>query len=304
MAPMNEAGVPPPAQRRFGARPRPRGIALWWPVLLLALSIAILVGAAAAGGPLQLANPDRTGVSEMRAAFEALPDDALVLVAMDGDLGTYAEIRPAVRTALQDLLAGGASLAFVSVSVEGRAIAVAEQARLTAAGESEDSLLDLGFISGVEAGMVLLVGDALPAGASGAMADTVAERGGGLAAFDMAVLVGGSDVGPRSWVEQVGTRLPQLPMVGIAPTFAEPELAPYLRTGQLVALLATVRDDAAYVEALGEDGDHTGSDALPSAAAMLLGMLVALVVLGRAMVGALPALRGAPPRHAAEDEEA
>ena len=189
-------------------RPRLRGAALWWPLLLLALSIAILVGAGAAGGPLQLANPDRTGVSEMRAAFDALPDDALVLVAMDADLGTYPEIRPAVRAALDDLLAGGASLAFVSVSVEGRAVAVAEQARLLAAGQSEDSLLDLGFISGVEAGMVLLVGDALPAGATGVMADTVAERGGGLAAFDMAMLVGGSDVGPRSWVEQVGTRLP------------------------------------------------------------------------------------------------
>jgi len=305
MAPMNEAGPPPPARGRFSGRPRPRGAALWWPLLLLALSIAILVGAGASGGPLHLANPDQTGVTDMRAAFEALPDDALVLVAMDGDLGTYPEIRPAVRAALEELLTGGASLAFVSVSVEGRAIAVAEQGRLMAAGESEDSLLDLGFISGVEAGMVLLVGDALPAGASGVMADTVAERGGGLAAFDMAVLVGGSDVGPRSWVEQVGTRLPQLPMVGIAPTFAEPELAPYLRTGQLVALLATVRDDAAYVEAVGDVADQaTPPDAGPSAAAMLLGMLVALVVLGRAIVGALPMLRGAATRHAGEDDEA
>ena len=52
-------------------------------------------------------------------------------------------------------------------------------------------------------------------------------------------------------------------------------------------------------------GDQpTGSDALPSAAAMLLGMLVALVVLGRALVGALPRLRGAAPRHAVEDDEA
>jgi hypothetical protein len=303
MAPMNEVGARPPARARFSARPRPRGTALWWPLLLLALSIAILVGGAAAGGPLQLANPDRTGASDMRAAFESLPDDALVLVAVDGDLGTYPEIRPAVRAALDDLLAGGASLAFVSVSVEGRAVAVAERARLLATGESEDSLLDLGFISGVEAGMVLLVGDALPAGASGVMADTVAERGGGLAAFDMALLVGGSDVGPRSWVEQVGTRLRQLPMVGIAPTFAEPELAPYLRTGQLVALLATVRDDAAFVEAVADEGEQsTGADAVPSAAAMLLGMLVALVVLGRALVGALPRLRGGAPRPVEDDE--
>ena len=132
--------------------------------------------------------------------------------------------------------------------------------------------------------MVLLVGDALPAGASGAVADTVAERGGGLAAFDMAAAGGRRATSARArWVEQVGTRLPQLPMVGIAPTFAEPELVPYLRTGQLEALLATVRDDAAYVESVaGTNGrardDRSGS---PSAAAMLLGMLVALAVLGQ-----------------------
>ena len=71
-------------------------MALWWPALLLALSIAVLIGSAAAGGTLQLANPDQSRVTEVRAAFEALPEDALVLVAMDADLGTYPEIRPAV----------------------------------------------------------------------------------------------------------------------------------------------------------------------------------------------------------------
>ena len=224
---------------------------------------------------------------------------------MDADLGTYPEIRPAVRVALDDLLARGDSLAFVSVSVEGRAVAAAELARLRAAGAAPDSLLDLGFISGVEAGMVRLVSDALPAGASGGMAETVTERGGGLAAFDMALLVGGGDVGPRTWVEQVGTRLPLLPMVGVAPTFAQPELVPYLRTGQLVALLATVRDDAAYVESVTEiDGQPAPPGGSPSAAAMLLGMLVALVVLGRALVGAAPRLWGSTRQPAAEDDDA
>jgi hypothetical protein len=280
-------------------------MALWWPVLLLALSIAVLIGSGAAGGPLQLANPDKSRVTEVRAAFEALPQDALVLVAMDADLGTYPEIRPATRAALDDLLARGASLGFVSVSIEGRAIAAAELARLRSAGADPDTLLDLGFISGVEAGMVRLVDDALPPASSGAMAQTVMDRGGGLAAFDMALLVGGGDVGPRTWVEQVGTRLPQLPMVGVAPTFAQPELVPYLRTGQLVALLATVRDDAAYVESVaGTDGGPARADGSPSAAAMLLGMLVALVVLGRALFAALPRLRGSAPRPATEDDEA
>jgi len=302
---MTDAGAAPPATGRFSGRQRPRGMAQWWPALLLALSIAVLIGRGAAEGPLQLANPDQTSVSEMRAAFEALPDDALVVVGMDGDLGTYPEIRPAVRAAFEELLAGGASLAFVSVSAEGRAIAAAELARLRSAGAEADVLLDLGFTSGVEAALVLLVSDALPAGASGAVADRVTERGGGLAAFDMALLVGGGDVGPRTWVEQVGTRLPQLPMVGIAPTFAQPELVPYLRTGQLVALLATVRDDAAFVESVAEtNGESATPVGSPSAAAMLLGMLVALAVLGRALVGALPRLRGSEPPPAAEDDEA
>src|SRR5580765_4548368 len=147
-APMTDAGAAPPASGRFSGWHSPRGMALWWPALLLALSIAVLIGSAVSGGPLQLANPDQSRVTEVRAAFEALPPDALVLVAMDADLGTYPEIRPAVRVALDDLLARGDSLAFVSVSVEGRAVAAAELARLRAAGEAPDSLLDLGFISG------------------------------------------------------------------------------------------------------------------------------------------------------------
>jgi hypothetical protein len=298
------AASPPPRPARLAGLTRPRSATLWWPALLLALLVAILAGSSLAGDLLQLPNPDTTRVAEVDAAFDALPEDALVLVAMDADLGTYPEIRPAVRAAVTDLQERGASLAFVSVSVDGRAIAAAELDRVRAAAD-QDAILDLGFISGAEAGMVRLVGDALPAGATGGVADAITERGGGLAAFDLALLVGGTDVGPRSWVEQVGTRLPQLPMVAIAPTFAQPELAPYLRTGQLVALLATVRDDAAYVDSRGAGGDTaTAADAPPSAAAMLLGMVVALVVLVQALVRAVPRLRGPAPRAAIDEEDA
>ena len=196
-------------------------------------------------------------VSEVRAAFDALPEDALVVVAMDADLGTYAEIRPAMRAALDDLVNRGVSLAFVSVTIEGRAIAAAELARLRADGRDRTALLDLGFVSGVEAGLVRLVDDALPAGASGPMADAVTDRwrrpwcvrhGRCWWAVAMSARAHGSS---RS-----APACPRLPMVAMAPTFAQPELAPYLRTGQLVALLATVRDDAAYVENVAAlDGD-------------------------------------------------
>jgi hypothetical protein len=77
-------------------------------------------------------------------------------------------------------------------------------------------------------------------------------------------------------------------MVAIAPTFAQPELAPYRRSGQLAAVLATVREGAAYAELIGEEG--TGDHA-PSALAMLAGMIAAIAVLVRQLLGALPAMR-------------
>ena len=72
------------------------------------------------------------------------------------------------------------------------------------------------------------------------MADRVTERGGGLAAFDMIVLVGGTDVGPRTWVEQVGAPAPAADDGG-GTDLRGAGAGAYLRTGQLVALLATVR---------------------------------------------------------------
>ena len=224
---------------------------------------------------------------------------------MDADLGTYPEIRATTRAALADVLARGASVAVVSVSVEGRAIAAAELDRLRRAGVAEERLLDLGFVAGAEAGMVRLVDGALRPGMGGPIASQMAQGGGGIAAFDLILLVGGSDIGPRSWVEQVGTRLPTVPMVAIAPTFAQPELAPYLRTGQLAGLLATIRDDATYaqrVSGAAAGGIDSTGDALPSAFALRIGMLVALIVLLRQLAGVLPRLRSGVGAAEAVDE--
>ena len=292
--PTADQPIEPPPSARQQVR-RPRGIGLAWLALLLVLAVAVIAAPADRSAALALANPDRAAVIQLRAAFGRLPDLPIVIVAMDADLGTYPEIRPAVRAAFDDLMRRGASLAFVSVTAEGRAIAAAEVERLRALGASDGALLDLGYVAGVEAGLVRLVETAVPAAATGSLADALRERGGGLGASDMVLLVGGSDVGPRTWIEQVATRLPDLPMVALAPTFAQPELSPYLRTGQLAALLTTVRDAAAYAEIVSGEGltplpDEPQRDRTPSALAMLAGMVVAMLVLGRLLLGALPAI--------------
>jgi hypothetical protein len=254
------------------SRPRrsPAGLAAI--ALLAALGGAVLIGSP---GGLQLANPNRTAASQLRSVLAAIPADGTVLVAFDPDIGTYPEIRFAVRSMLDDLLARGDGLAIVSYTPEGRALALAELERLLGQGAPSSRLLDLGFRTGGEAALVTSVASVVPGSASGPMADALRARGGGLGAFDLALIIAGADVGPRAWVEQVGTRVPGLPLAALSPTSLRPELEPYLATGQLAALLGTLRDDAAYASSVESPSAHRP----PSSLAILVGMLAALAVL-------------------------
>lgn len=254
-------------------RVRRQGPAL---LLLLLLGLAALVPAGSASA-LRLASPDRSRVDQLRVAIGDLASGALVLVAFDADLGTYAEIRAATRAAVADLAAHGAQLAVVSFTPDGRAIAAAELDRL-ARGGAGPAPADLGFVAGSEAGMVRAIVSIVPEAASGPVVDAIRQRGGGIGAFDMVLVVSGSDLSARSWVEQVGSRLPTLPIISVAPTFLGPELEPYLRSGQLSGLLATVREGVAYAESVSA-GSLVDVGPILSPLAMLLGMLAALAVL-------------------------
>ena len=257
-------------------------------------AVALVLGLAAAWllpatDLVQLHEPPPARAAELHATIAGLPDRPLVLVDMDADLGTYPEIRYATRAALADLLGTGARLAFISFSPEGRAIAVAEEERLASLGASPDRLLDLGFRSGAEAALVQLAGNGI-GDATGAVADAVRARGRGLAGFDLVLVVGGGEIGPRSWIEQVEPRVPSLKVAAITPTFLLPEVQPYRDAGQLVALLGTLPDDTAYgalVASAGTGGAATFDQAAPSANALLLGMLVAIGVLVVSSAGSL-----------------
>lgn len=268
---------PPPARRaalRAGLRRAAPAL-----VLLLLLGGAALVPIRADDPVLRLASPDRSHVNQLRLVVGNLPSDALVLVACDADLGTYPEIRAATRAALADLAGHGARLAIVSFTPDGRAIAAAELDRIERDGGTPPA--DLGFVSGSEAGLVRGIASIVPDAADGPTADAIRERGGGIGAFDLVLIVSGSDISARSWVEQVGARLPDLKMAAIAPTFLDPELEPYLGSGQLVALLATLREGVAYAEAVG-GASIAGPGAIPAPLPMLVGMLVALAALAEA----------------------
>ena len=248
---------------------------------------------------LRLSAPDSGAADGMTSALAALGDEPRVLVGFDPDIGTYAETRPTVRALLADLLGRNGRLAFVSLTAEGRALASAELARLERGDANPTRLLDLGFIPGAEAGLVELTRDLrITDAVDQAFAREV--EAGGIDTFDAVLVIGGNDFGPRSWIEQVAPRIDDVPFVAVTPTVLLPEVQPYLAGGSLQALLGTPRDGAAYRETLelgnlGRLADPIEPRPLP----VLLGMLVAVAVLGQALgVRALADLRASKTREA------
>lgn len=247
------------------------------PALLVGLLAAALAAAPDSTG--ELANPV-ADTDALTSVLDRLPDDALVLVGFDPDIGTYAEVRPTVRALLGDLLDRGARLALVSLTAEGRALAIAELARLERFGVEPDRLVDLGFVPGAEAALVALARAVDNPSAGGMVGPSLAES---IAAEEipLGVIVGGNDLGPRSWVEQFRPRVDSLRLVAVAPSVLLPELQPYLASGQLDALLATPRDGAAYRQGLDPGGSAAAQAGTgPSTLAILVGLLVAIAVLG------------------------
>ena len=78
--------------------------------------------------------------------------------------------------------------------------------------------------------------------------------------------------------------------MAVSPAVLLPELEPYLESGQLRALIATPRDGAAY-----RDAADVAVVPGPAPLAVLAGMLIAIAVLGGAVVtrvgGLLPGSR-------------
>jgi len=238
---------------------------------------------------LTASGSDAAAARDLEAVITGLPSGAPVLVDIDGDLGTYPEIRYATRAALADLLRQGANLAIVSFSPEGRAIAVAEIARLRGLGAGPDRLLDLGFRSGGEPALVQLAGSGIGPSPTGPFADAL--RKNGVGSFRLALVIGGADIGPRSWVEQVQPRLPDLPIAAITPSFLLPEVLPYRGSKQLIALVGTLPADLAYGKGVAARGAAFGpatfTDRSPNSGAIVFGMLVAIAVLIASSGGSL-----------------
>jgi hypothetical protein len=274
-----------------------------WLARLAPATLLLLLAGSLLGGPvdaLRLESAAGGPAAEVDAALDEISFGGVVLVGFDPDLGTYAEIRPTVRTLLADLLDRRARIAFVSLTPEGRALAMAESDRLLRLGVDPDRLVDLGFVPGAEAGLVTLAGALSSGGRPGLGAGMTEPLGGD--PVELAVVVGGNDLGPRTWVEQFASRVAGVGLVAVAPSVLLPELRPYLASGQLSALVATPRDGAAYRAAadLGPTVEELVEATAPTELAILAGILLAVAWLGSGLVERVArAVRGAGGRETA-----
>jgi hypothetical protein len=248
--------------------------------LLLVLGVAVALRADVSA--LRLPTADASNARGLEETLGRLSDGETVLVGFDPDLGTYGEIRPTVRAVLADLLNRGSRLAFISLTPEGRALALAELSRLDRLEANPRQVTDLGYVPGAEAALVSLTRELGTEPAGGVLA--ALPSGEDLADVGAALVIGGNDLGPRAWVEQLAPRVEGLEIIAIAPTVLLPELGPYLASGQLSALLATPRDGATY-RASAELGplERISEPAEPSTLAIVVGALAAVLILGQAI---------------------
>ncbi|MFN2484950.1 MAG: hypothetical protein ABR509_08530 [Candidatus Limnocylindria bacterium] len=235
--------------------------------LLAAVAGAVLL--TSAGTYLPLGDRGRAAAEDFLGVVGSLPAGSSVLVAFDADAGTYPEIVYATRSVIRRFELARHEMAFVSFTPEGRALAVGELDRLSRDADLGDAQIrDLGYRAGAEAALARSIGEL------------------DVASFDLILLIGGIDLGPRAWVEQVQPRLsdeaePQ--MVAIAPSFLLPELEPYRASGQLAAVLDNPRDALTLAGAAAPD-DVDSALRLPSEAAILVGLLGALGILVAALI--------------------
>lgn len=258
-------------------------------LLIRALPLALVALLALAWlvpeSPLAAFGTDPGVPDRVSATLDGMPAAPVVAVGFDPDTGTYAEVRGAARALLDDLLARDATLVFVNLTPEGRALLVGEVARLEAAGAGADALIDIGFVPGAEAALVSLSRSVPGAGADRELAAELEATG--LETADLLVVIGGNDIGPRTWVEQALPRLGAPPLVAIAPTVLLPELLPYVESGQIDALVGTAADASALAA-----GDAPGGDRPVDALAVLVGVLAAIGIPSQAVAArAWPGLR-------------
>ena len=208
-----------------------RALPTWvrWLVAVLLLAAVISGLYVDLGAVLPLSTlPEPTGSSRAAATVGGVANQA-VLVAFEYSPAMAGELAPQAELLLQQLADAGNTVYTVSQAPLG--VAMAREA----ADVAPDAVRHLGLVPGGAAGLRALA-DCLPE-----LTDCTTLYGRTLTAdagpIALLVVVGSERETLLGWIEQVGARQPDLPLVAAVTSSAGPLMQPYLESGQLDGLL-------------------------------------------------------------------
>jgi hypothetical protein len=224
---------------------------------LIAVLLILAVGAPLFRG-VQVA-PETSSLSSDKGATSTLigglPADIPVLIAFDYDPALSGELEATAAPFIDELLRKGTPLAFISTSPTGPALAerFMQTTPLVSSHQYRrgEQYVNLGYLAGGPAGMLYFAGDptdAMPTTVDGKPAWETGPLQGvqGLSNFAAFILLTDNADTGRNWIEQVGPRLGNTPMIMIISTQAEPLMRPYFDSGQLKGLVSGLADAEIY----------------------------------------------------------
>jgi hypothetical protein len=268
-----------PAEKR---RERILTKALYWFIYIL-IALAVII-------PLLLgtrwfdsdSNPASAGATEFYEFIEALPSDAVVLVAYDYDPTTAAEMTLQAEAIVHHLMERDLKVMAISLFPPGPTIAqeMLDETASEHGYQYGEDYINLGYLPDQPASLRAFVGR--PTGGRDY------RQGRAIAAFPIAEhvhhiqdivliieLAGGQDT-LRWWVEQVGSPY-SVPMVAGVTAGLEPNARPYHHSGQLSGLISGLPGAAEYERLNDRPGE--AMDSLDSQSLAHLAIVV-LIVLG------------------------
>ncbi|MCX6026802.1 MAG: hypothetical protein NTY23_11185 [Chloroflexi bacterium] len=238
-----ESRAVPRARRRAQARP-------WGGLAVLLILVAAMIVPGATGTSV-FARPSVIAVETLQTAniINSLPRDRPLLLAVDYDAAASAELEAAALAVLDHVMTVGAPIASVSTRPVGAALAERLIARTRAAHpqyQSGVNYLPLGYLPAGPIGLrafaanpwQAVYGQSLPEGWDAAMVDALHASSN----FSAILVVASDPAVLQTWIEQVHTAVPSVPLVAIVSAAAEPLARPYYESafpsvqGMLVGL--------------------------------------------------------------------
>ncbi|MFH1524461.1 MAG: hypothetical protein ABIF04_05815 [Chloroflexota bacterium] len=231
------------------ARPTSNRLLRWLIALVLILSVGMSLsnGTQIIPGILQ-SSSDQGAASRL---LDGLSENIPVLVAFDYDPALFGELEATAAPFIDVLMRKGTPLTFISTSPTGPALAERFMQTMPLVESDQyrngDQYVNLGYLAGGPAGMLLFAGSpivAAPSTVDGnpAWETSILQDVQSLSDFAAFIILTDNSDTARNWIEQAGPRLGNSPMVMIISTQAEPIIRPYFDSGQLKGLISGLTD--------------------------------------------------------------